>query len=188
MIKFQPNGAQFTLTNDQLSTVYRLSGGKDVEVVDHGHTTRITAYIDDLRYEIDEDGTVDCVERGVEEDGDWEWDSIGIPEPELGQVFEDGTVTVRIIGEPGKTMGHEGTDGVKLQEFYVAALVELADRISVGRYDDMWDDKIADDAGDTPDLYCNVSFGGELSRCVNCGQPGHLTVAGYCKECKGVYA
>lgn len=160
MITFSPNYGKFELTNDQLSTIYRLSGGNDVEVVDHEHNPIITAYIGDLRYMVDVDGEARYVERGVETDGDWEWTSVDSPEPELGQVFKDGTVTVRLIGEPGKTMGHEGLDAPGLQALFVSALVELADRISVGRHDDMWDESIPDEAGETPDLYCNVSFGG----------------------------
>jgi hypothetical protein len=164
MIRFLPNGAQMALTNDQLSSIYRLSAGHDVEVVDHDHTDRITLYVNhgdhEIRHEIEVDGVTNGVERGSEADG-WDWMPADVYEPELGQVWQDGTVTVRLIGEPGKTMGHEaGPREPQLRDFFVTALVALADRISTGRYDDICVDYIPDMAGETPDLLCNVSYGG----------------------------
>lgn len=163
MITFAPNDhcRPMAITNDQLSTIYRLSGGNDVEVIGHEPSPIVEVIVDDMRYHVDECGTIGLTERATVVDQDWDWEPVLSTEPELGEVFKDGTVTVRLIGEPGKTMGHESADTTPgLQEFYVTALTALIDRISVGRFDDMWDDFISDEGGITPDLYCNVSFGG----------------------------
>ena len=76
MITFAANQYPMKITNDQLTTIYRLAGGSDAEVVDHEPSPIVEVIIGHTRHHVDEDGSIFLVEHATVVDDDWDWQPV----------------------------------------------------------------------------------------------------------------